>query len=386
MPPSTIRMDGPPTQSARPPIGGSAVLEGVMLCSAQAVSVAVRRPSGEVVSRVRPRRRRGLLVWSRRVFLLRGIAAFVEHSLLYGSAFFFALCQADLLRPLPGAAVGSHTLPGFAPSARRRWRTWRLLLAWLFWAALGAVLVLGGVPVIFADFANNSDALGLPSAALVRGLCALMGVLGSVMLLTGYINLVGHSSSFSRLLGYHGAEHQVRAAYLAGAPLTLGHIRRYPAIDSGCVMGRAVMLTLVGFGVTAVLGRMVPPLGAVLAAADASWPQLLGATCLRGLGVILAAGPYGELRRLARCDGFGRLHAGLCGPAAWLCCPSLRQPCKKMSEVAYLALLRLIDTEDAAALGGFKAQTGFGKLADACVRSGHPNDPAPTPRFEGDAL
>jgi uncharacterized protein YqhQ len=339
-----------------------------------------------VVSRVRPRSRRGLLVWARKVLFLRGIAAFVEHGLLWASASLFALCQADLLRALPGAAVGSHALPGFAPTGQRRSRTWRMLVAWLFWALLGVVLVLGGVPVIFADVAKQADALGCVSAASLRFACGLMGIVGSGALLTGYINLVGHSPSFSRLLTYHGAEHQVRAAYRAGAPLTLTHICNYPGFDPGCVLGRAVVLTVLGFGVSALLGFAVAPLGAVLDAADGSWAHLMGAVALRAVGVILAAGPYRELRILAQRHKSRRLDAVLRGPAAWLCGPADARPPRKVTEVAYLALLRLLDTQDAAALRGHKAPSAFPKMAGACVRLGRHESPTATPsRRAGDA-
>ena len=386
MPPSPIRTDGRPTRFARPPLAGSAVLEGVVLCTAQAVSVAVRRPSGEVVSRVRPRRVRPWLKLARRVLGVRGVVALLEGCAIYGAAFWFALCQANLFVPLVAAAVGSQALPGSAPNPRRRWRTWRMLLAWLFWAALGAVLVLGGVPLIFTELAKDVPALwGAPAQAL-QLCCRGAGAVASVLLMTGYVTLVGHSSSLSVLFAYHGAEHQVRAAYDAGAPLTLQQVRRFAATDPACAMGRAVLLVLLGFAMTALLGALVRPLGAVLAAADGSWAHLLGAASVRALGVILAAGPYGELRRLMRRLQVGPGHPLMDGPGSFVCGASITQPSKEQTEVALVALLRLLDAQNASLQRGYRAPATFAKLADACVRLAEPNPhDRRGPRCEGDA-
>ncbi len=368
MPPSPIVAEGRPTAPLRPTVRGSAVLEGVLMCSASAVSVAVRRPSGEVVSRVRSRSRRPLWAWARRVPLLRGLVGCLESLGLYCSACLFALNQADLFRALGGAAVGSQTLPGFAPNAARRWRTWHRVLAWLFWGALGLILVLGGVPLIFAELAKSAPSV------LSAGLCHGMGALAAVMLLTGYVSLVGHTPSLAALLSYHGAEHQVRAAYDAGAPLTLQQVRRFDATAPGCVMGRAVVLTLMGFGVATLMAALYAPIDAVLSAADGSWSHLCEATLLRVVAVILATGPYGEVRRWlhrrvgARADH----HPLLAGPGTWLCAASTTQPTAEQTEVALVALLRLMNAQEADDKVGFKAPVGFAKLADACVRLAEP--------------
>ena len=385
MPPSPFRLEGRPRRLARPPLVGSAVLEGVMLCTPHAVSVAVRRPSGEVVSRVRPRPRRAWLNLGRRIFLLRGVVALLEGCALYAAAFWFSLCQANLFRPLVGAALGSQTLPGFAPNARRRWRTWRMLLAWLFWATLGAMLVLGGVPLIFAEFAKDARSfLGVPAQTL-QLCCQGAGAVASVLLMTGYVSLVGHSSSLSVLFAYHGADHQVRAAYEAKAPLTLQQVRRFAATDARCAMGQAVVLVLLGFATTALLGALMRPVGSILAAADGSWTHLLGAVAVRAVGVILAAGPYGELRRLLRQARVRPGHPLMDGPGSWLCGASMTAPSLEQTEVALVALLRLLDAQNATFQRGYRAPAGFAKFADACVRLGQHKDERRGPRCEGDA-
>jgi uncharacterized protein YqhQ len=320
------------------------------------------------------------------VFVLRGIVALLEGCEIYGAAFFFALCQANLFKPLVAAAVGSQALPGSMPHPRRRLRTWRMLLAWLFWAGLGAMLVLGGVPLIFAELAKEAPSLwGAPAQAL-QLCCQGAGAVASVLLMTGYVTLVGHSSSLSVLCAYHGAEHQVRAAYNACAPLTLQEVRRFAATDPACAMGRAVLLVLLGFAMTALLGALIRPLGAVLAAADGSWAHLLGAVLVRALGVILAAGPYGELRRLMRRLQVGPGHVLMDGPGSLLCNASITAPSKEQTEVALVALLRLLDAQKASLQRGYRAPARFAKLADACVRLAEPNpQDRRGPRCEGDA-
>lgn len=384
MPPSPIRMDGPKRANERPAVRGFAVLSGVLLYSGWAVSVAVRRPSGEVVSRVRSRR--PISPKLLRVPLLRGVVAFLQASSLYLWGSLFALSQAELMGPLANAAVGNLHLPTSRGPSLARLRAWRILLASIFWFSLGLMLVLGGMPVIFAELAK-----GAPTP-LAAALCHVVGACAAAGLLTGYVSLVGHSSSLTAMLAYHGAEHQVRAAYEAQAPLTLAQVRRFPSTHTGCVMGRAVVVTLLGFAVAASVAWVWAPVDAVLRAADVSWMHLCGATSLRAVAVILATGPYHELQRLltrrsARTHA-AFAHVALVGPGLWLSAASTSPPKVAHSEVALVAMMRLLDAQsafDADAQAAARAPKRFHKLAGACVRSSGRRHIAPLPRCEGDA-
>lgn len=376
MPPSPMRLDGLSRADRRPRVRGFAILSGVLLYSAEAASVAVRRPSGEVVCRVRSRRRLppGLL----RVPLLRGLLLFVQALGLYVWGSLFALHQADLISPLAHAALGSQGLPAARHPRQARLRAWRVLVASTFWFALGLVLVLGGVPVIFAELAKGAP------GALAAGLCHAVGVCTAVTLLTGYVSLVGHSSSLTALLAYHGAEHQVRAAYDAHAALTLGQVRRFPATHPGCIMGRAVVLTLMGFAVAAAVAWGWAPVAAVLRDADGSWLRLCAATLVRLGAVVAASGPYHELQLLlARRSRGAREPLALVGPGLWLCATSTSPPKPAHTEVALVALMRLLDAQNIELRAPGRLAKPFDKLAGACVRSAPRG--AALPRCQGDA-
>lgn len=64
-----------------------------------------------------------------------------------------------------------------------------------------------------------------------------------LVLLVGYIWLIGFMPDVRRLFGYHGAEHKTINAYEAGAELTPENVAKYPIEHARC--GTAFLLTLV---------------------------------------------------------------------------------------------------------------------------------------------
>jgi uncharacterized protein YqhQ len=167
-------------------IGGQAVPEGVMLRGAAGWALAVRRTDGTIaVSTERTRRSRTGL--AKRPFL-RGLAA-------VGDAFVLGL------RTLSLATVLRHPVLPPPPTARQRlWGTVSLIGAALFAAALFGLL-----PVVVASHIHTwPDHVVEPLARTA-----------AIVL---YIAAVGVLPEIRRVFGYHGAEHQVVAAYEAGSP------------------------------------------------------------------------------------------------------------------------------------------------------------------------
>lgn len=382
MPHAQARGDGRPP-SRRPVIAGSAVLEGVFLRSAHATAVAVRRPSGEVVVRLRLRRTNRLIQALAMLPFVRGVVGLCQSVWLGFLAHLFALQQANLFAPLADATLGTGNLPRRGEGAGYRRRTWMTLGAWAFWSALGFLLVLGGVPLIFADLAQDMAAqVGPAWAPCAVRLCRVSGALAAVALMTGYVTVVGSTRALRRQLAYHGAEHRVRAAYAAGAAPTLDGVAKYPHIDAHCAMGRGVVLVALGFAVSWLFAWAMPSRCGLLCHADACWGELAGAALMRGLCIILAAGPYDELRRLARAwPHIARpVSAALAGPGRWLCAGVVAEPDLATTEVAIAALLRLIEGESTPlTLGGTPVPVPY-QFADAWRRREGPFGTAPSRR------
>ena len=83
----------------------------------------------------------------------------------------------------------------------------------------------------------------------------LEGIL-RLVLLVGYIALIGRYPDIRRVFMYHGAEHKTINAYEAGAELTPENVSRYSLEHPRC--GTAFLLTLVLFSV--VLFSLLGPL------------------------------------------------------------------------------------------------------------------------------
>ena len=87
-----------------------------------------------------------------------------------------------------------------------------------------------------------------PLVNLIEGVIRLI-------LLVGYIGLIGLMPDIRRVFAYHGAEHMAVHTHEAGLPLDVEHVRRFPTAHPRC--GTAFLLTVavVAILVFAFLGR-----------------------------------------------------------------------------------------------------------------------------------
>jgi uncharacterized protein YqhQ len=207
------------------PVGGQAVLEGVMMRSPKALAIAVRRPDGTVLLKDEPyaslAERYPLL---KRPFL-RGPVILMEAMVTGVKALTFS-AQAALEeegqeeKPLGWASI-ALTLGG------------AFLLAFLFFGFLphylsGALGYLTGHPLTPADFTFH----------LVDGVIKL-----SFILL--YIWGISLFPDIRRVFEYHGAEHKSICTYEAGEPLTLDAARPHHTCHPRCGTSFILVVLLV---------------------------------------------------------------------------------------------------------------------------------------------
>lgn len=197
--------------------GGQAVMEGVMMRGQHIFAVAVRDPQGNI--RVHKGEVPGALYRGRisKTPFLRGVVGLWDS---LGLGMRALLWSADV-------AVGdeaSFTGP----------------LAW----GTVAFSLLFGIGLFFI----------LPAAAS-QGIGSLLGLSGQqflptliegivrLVILIGYISLVGLMPDMRRVFAYHGAEHKTINAYEAGAELKPGVVQSYPIEHPRC--GTAFLLLVV---------------------------------------------------------------------------------------------------------------------------------------------
>jgi len=279
--------------------GGQALLEGVMIRGRQAMSVAVRAPSGEIVlheERLPQSGRR----WTRWPFL-RGLHSLWETLKLGMRALTFS---ANVAAGESEMELGTGGMIGV------------VVFALLFGVGLFFV-----VPLLLARL--TEQVITAPwQRTLVEGLIRL----GIVLL---YFILVGQLRDLRRVFAYHGAEHKAVNALESGAPLEVEQVRAFPTAHTRC--GTAFLLLVV---VLCVL--VFAPFGAL----PFGWRIVS-----RVLLVPVVAALSYELMRL------GANHAGrpwvraLLSPALFLQRLTTRPPDDAMLEVALAALRRALEMD-----------------------------------------
>jgi uncharacterized protein YqhQ len=208
------------------PVGGQAVLEGVMMRGISTWAVAVRKPEGSLELQSFP-----LVSWTkrRRVFrlpLIRGVVALVE-SLGIGLRALTISANAQLpeedQRISGGAWVGT------------------MIVALCF--AVGLFFV---VPVGLTSLVKHQ--LGSSVA-----FWAVEGVLRTAIFL-GYLVLLSRLRDLRRVLEYHGAEHKVISCFEASDELVPERAKLYSRLHPRCGTSFLLVVMIVAIFVFAPIG------------------------------------------------------------------------------------------------------------------------------------
>ncbi len=224
--------EGRLTASRDAPVGGQAVLEGVMMRGVAAWAVAVRKPGledrdlGDISVQTFP-----LESWNRRrriyrLPVIRGVVALVE-SLAIG------------MRAL-GISANAQ-LPGEEQEISSG--------AWIGTVAVAAVFAIGlffVVPVGVTSLVKHQ--LGSSVA-----FWAVEGVLRTAIFL-GYLLLLSRVKDLKRVFEYHGAEHKVISCYEASDELTPDRAHLYSRFHPRCGTSFLLIVMIMAIFVFAPIG------------------------------------------------------------------------------------------------------------------------------------
>jgi release factor-specific protein-(glutamine-N5) methyltransferase len=205
-------------------IGGQALLEGVMMRGAKSMALAVRTPSGEILTearRITPKDKKPLIM---RLPFFRGVIAFFQS---------FVLGMRLITRSAD--ALGLEDDP---PTKFELWveRTFKLNITPLI---MGLAVVLGvalavGLFIFLPRFLAGLIGRALPTTGprniylnLIDG-----GIRLTIFVL--YILLVSLLSDIKRFFAYHGAEHKTINAYEHGLELTVENVKKSSKIHDRC--------------------------------------------------------------------------------------------------------------------------------------------------------
>lgn len=298
------------------PIGGQAVLEGVMMRGIRTWSVAVRAPTaaqleradreipaGEIAVQTFPftsalRRHRVL-----RLPLLRGVVA-LGGSLAIGLRALNISANAQIGGVEEGEALSGATWIG------------ALIVSFVFAIGLFFVLPVGLVSLVKSQL-HSSTLFWL-----------IEGVLRTAIFL-GYLVLLSRLRDLRRVFEYHGAEHKTIACHEAGQELTPENAAAFSRLHPRCGTSFLLIVMIVAIFVFAPIG--LP-----------AWYWLLAT---RVLGVPLIAGISFEIIKFAARHRDRTVVRALMAPGLALQRLTTREPDHAQLAVAIAALRSVLDIE-----------------------------------------
>lgn len=201
-------------KSRMPSYGGQAVIEGVMMRGAKSVAIAMRAPNKEII--VHTESLSGIYT-SRiaKIPFLRGLVILWD----------------ALILGMRGLTLSANTQSGEDEKLEGPAMYLTLLLSISF--AIGLFFL---APAAAGQFTESYFKWSSWLGNLVEGLIRLL-------LLIGYIWLIGQWGEIRRVFAYHGAEHKTINAFEAGVDLTPENASKFSVEHPRC--GTAFLLTLV---------------------------------------------------------------------------------------------------------------------------------------------
>jgi uncharacterized protein YqhQ len=291
--------------AANAPIGGQAVLEGVMMRGPSAWSVAVRTPTGAIEEINRPiasvlLRHRWL-----RLPVIRGVVALGE-SLAIG------------FRALAISANYAAREEGEDGEVQTELTRGQLLFA--FGLAIGFALLLFKVSP--ALITNWLPVEGTAAFVVVEGLVR-------VAIFIAYLLLISLLPDLKRVFQYHAAEHKAINALEAGDDLVPERVQRYSLLHVRCGTAFLLYVMVIAIFVFAFFGRP-------------EWYWLIAS---RILALPLIAGIAYEVIRFAGRHPQNPALRVLLAPGLWLQRLTTREPTLDQIEVSIRALREVLRLE-----------------------------------------
>jgi uncharacterized protein YqhQ len=304
---SEARMpDGLPVASCDVPVGGQAVLEGVMMRGVSTWALAVKKPDGTVEVTSEP-----VVSWAKRhralrVPVVRGVVALVESLKLGFRAMRIAansqITEEDEIDEIGGLA-------------------WTLTVIGALALAIGLFFVL---PVGITSLLPVDSSIVF---WLVEGFLR-------IAILVGYIVAISRLGQVDRLFKFHGAEHKTISCFEAGDELTPERAALYSRHHPRC--GTSFLLLLVVLAVF-----VFAPLGL---------PEWYWLVASRVLGIPLVAGLAYELIKWAGRHREWAWVRAIMWPGLMLQSLTTREPEREHLEVAIASLQAVLAVENPAEL------------------------------------
>lgn len=298
-------------------VGGQAVIEGVMMRSADKISTAVRIPSGEIIVKTQDY----IALSKRKKFfnipIVRGAVAFVEMLLIGIKTLNFS---ADIAMKEVEREEAEKKGEEYKPKDRNK-NNLMLAMSALFAVAFG-VVVFFFLPLAISNF------FSIDKSAVSFNLVA--GAIRLTMFVL-YVWGISFFGEFKRIFQYHGAEHKSIYAYEMGDELiperASCHTRLHPRCGTSFILIVALLAILV-YAIT----------DTVYAIYTGHAPELLTRFAIHFSMLPIVAGTSYELLKISGKTRDNAITKILIQPGLWLQRITTKEPSMDQLEVAITAL------------------------------------------------
>ena len=313
--------------------GGQAVMEGVMMRGRKSAAVAIRRPDNSMYvyeEALNPR------LYQNRLFrlpFLRGLLLLWEMLVLGTRMMTFSanvatgafnpevpIAQAGVAGTTPAGTKENGTGGTSSEELEAPPQIGGVAMTLTLLISLGFAIVVFFIgPLFLANLLHNQIGwLNLVFEGVIR-----------LLLLVGYLYLIGRIPDIQRVFGYHGAEHKAINAMEQGDPLDIPHVRRASRVHTRCGTGFLLIVMVVSIFIFAFVVTPSLPL------------KVLSRIVL----VPVVAGISYELMRLGAANYRFRIVKWLLTPGLALQGLTTREPDDSMIECAITSLKRVMQRD-----------------------------------------
>ncbi|MBI4139993.1 DUF1385 domain-containing protein [Candidatus Woesearchaeota archaeon] len=272
------------------PVGGQALIEGVMMRSKNVVSMSTRKKDGSIVTKT-----------LRHTPL--NVSKPYNYPIIRGS-----VGMIDML------VIGFKALNWSADQqlGKEEKITSREIISTTFLALVGTFLIFVALPYYLSTLITTPDGVIFH---IIDGLLRLA-------LFVGYISLISLMSDVRTMFEYHGAEHKAVHCYESGKKLTPENVLRFPKEHPRC--GTSFLIIVLAISIITFS----------IVRTDSSFWNV----ALRIILIPLIMGVSYEFLKLSAKNADGNMFKFIVAPGLWMQKITTREPNKKQAEVAITAL------------------------------------------------
>lgn len=225
-------------QKKKTSIGGSALIEGIMMRGPSKMAIAVRKSDGEIVTDVSEIKNRKIIL--KKIPIIRGMIAFIDSMVTSMKALMYSAEFVDV-----------EAAEGEKESKFEKWLTEKcgdkLKDYVIYFSVVLAIIMSVGLFFLLPMLIGEGIAFlfgDLPESSLSAVRSAAESI-SRIVIFLGYLLLCTLQSDVKRVFMYHGAEHKTIFCYEAGLPLTVENCRKMKRFHPRCGTSFLVFVLLI---------------------------------------------------------------------------------------------------------------------------------------------